>query len=150
MRSKRVACVQLNMHKARLATTTLTEYLLVFPAIAFLTEPYCAYNKIPAMPKGYHLFPSGPSSTNPRAALLVPMEYPATQLPQFSSRDVITAQVTFSQQSYILVSFYDDVNVDPVPQLLQQVHDYAHSRGCLLYTSPSPRDGLLSRMPSSA
>ena len=26
----------------------------------------------------------------------------------------------------------------------------AHSRGCLLYTSPSPRDGLLSRMPSSA
>ena len=26
----------------------------------------------------------------------------------------------------------------------------AHSWGCLLYTSPSPRDGLLSRMPSSA
>ena len=26
----------------------------------------------------------------------------------------------------------------------------AHLRGCLLYTSPSPRDGLLSRMPSSA
>ena len=25
-----------------------------------------------------------------------------------------------------------------------------HKRGCLLYTSPSPRDGLLSRMPSSA
>ena len=24
------------------------------------------------------------------------------------------------------------------------------SIGCLLYTSPSPRDGLLSRMPSSA
>ena len=23
-------------------------------------------------------------------------------------------------------------------------------QGCLLYTSPSPRDGLLSRMPSSA
>ena len=25
-----------------------------------------------------------------------------------------------------------------------------HSKACLLYTSPSPRDGLLSRMPSSA
>ena len=25
-----------------------------------------------------------------------------------------------------------------------------HMAGCLLYTSPSPRDGLLSRMPSSA
>ena len=28
--------------------------------------------------------------------------------------------------------------------------NYPHSIGCLLYTSPSPRDGLLSRMPSSA
>ena len=26
----------------------------------------------------------------------------------------------------------------------------AGAKGCLLYTSPSPRDGLLSRMPSSA
>ena len=26
----------------------------------------------------------------------------------------------------------------------------AHGMACLLYTSPSPRDGLLSRMPSSA
>ena len=28
--------------------------------------------------------------------------------------------------------------------------DYKQSKPCLLYTSPSPRDGLLSRMPSSA
>ena len=28
--------------------------------------------------------------------------------------------------------------------------DYGTAQGCLLYTSPSPRDGLLSRMPSSA
>ena len=27
---------------------------------------------------------------------------------------------------------------------------YARYNDCLLYTSPSPRDGLLSRMPSSA
>ena len=30
------------------------------------------------------------------------------------------------------------------------VYDVHQLRGCLLYTSPSPRDGLLSRMPSSA
>ena len=30
------------------------------------------------------------------------------------------------------------------------VHVTADDKGCLLYTSPSPRDGLLSRMPSSA
>ena len=29
-------------------------------------------------------------------------------------------------------------------------HDLREVDGCLLYTSPSPRDGLLSRMPSSA
>ena len=28
--------------------------------------------------------------------------------------------------------------------------DAARTKHCLLYTSPSPRDGLLSRMPSSA
>ena len=30
------------------------------------------------------------------------------------------------------------------------VHPNDHVNNCLLYTSPSPRDGLLSRMPSSA
>ena len=29
-------------------------------------------------------------------------------------------------------------------------HELDRRAGCLLYTSPSPRDGLLSRMPSSA
>ena len=34
---------------------------------------------------------------------------------------------------------------------LQRDWDDAHQKkNCLLYTSPSPRDGLLSRMPSSA
>ena len=30
------------------------------------------------------------------------------------------------------------------------VSEYQQYQDCLLYTSPSPRDGLLSRMPSSA
>ena len=33
---------------------------------------------------------------------------------------------------------------------LQTQGNYDDSKACLLYTSPSPRDGLLSRMPSSA
>ena len=37
-----------------------------------------------------------------------------------------------------------------LPNLKAEFTDIAHTRGCLLYTSPSPRDGLLSRMPSSA
>ena len=34
--------------------------------------------------------------------------------------------------------------------LLYTQFGYTRILGCLLYTSPSPRDGLLSRMPSSA
>ena len=33
---------------------------------------------------------------------------------------------------------------------VQDAVDYIDEHSCLLYTSPSPRDGLLSRMPSSA
>ena len=32
----------------------------------------------------------------------------------------------------------------------QKYHNHGRHRGCLLYTSPSPRDATLSRMPSSA
>ena len=32
----------------------------------------------------------------------------------------------------------------------EQWQQHLAAEGCLLYTSPSPRDGLLSRMPSSA
>ena len=34
--------------------------------------------------------------------------------------------------------------------VLSKALDDVQVNGCLLYTSPSPRDGLLSRMPSSA
>ena len=33
---------------------------------------------------------------------------------------------------------------------LKKISDTVQRMTCLLYTSPSPRDGLLSRMPSSA
>ena len=37
-----------------------------------------------------------------------------------------------------------------INDLVHQVADWGYKYICLLYTSPSPRDGLLSRMPSSA
>ena len=36
------------------------------------------------------------------------------------------------------------------PNYARAVADVVKELGCLLYTSPSPRDGLLSRMPSCA
>ena len=43
--------------------------------------------------------------------------------------------------------------LEVITQLYQSFAAYSKAAGntsCLLYTSPSPRDGLLSRMPSSA
>ena len=34
--------------------------------------------------------------------------------------------------------------------ILEELDETTTQKACLLYTSPSPRDGLLSRMPSSA
>ena len=39
---------------------------------------------------------------------------------------------------------------DLVPAIKLQIAFFEQLGPCLLYTSPSPRDGLLSRMPSSA
>ena len=60
-------------------------------------------------------------------------------------------EVAFDKNTTIFQSSYDGRNKEPVqlpmkfPLLLLN-----GTEGCLLYTSPSPRDGLLSRMPSSA
>ena len=42
------------------------------------------------------------------------------------------------------VQIFENIKVEDV------IINDDHAKGCLLYTSPSPRDGLLSRMPSSA
>ena len=47
--------------------------------------------------------------------------------------------------------FMDDGETkDPAAEEKKQIKELELSLNCLLYTSPSPRDGLLSRMPSSA
>ena len=38
----------------------------------------------------------------------------------------------------------------PIALILHPHPQFGGTMNCLLYTSPSPRDGLLSRMPSSA
>ena len=50
-------------------------------------------------------------------------------------------------------TFYNAWNYNPTSSVFRAVDQsqaYQSSNTCLLYTSPSPRDGLLSRMPSSA
>ena len=64
---------------------------------------------------------------------------------------VISENLTWEQFSKINFFLHDLEGAKPV---LSVVRDYPYKDNythiCLLYTSPSPRDGLLSRMPSSA
>ena len=54
--------------------------------------------------------------------------------------------VTTSEEKEVVISNrFQDESGQPVPFKIR-----ALTQDCLLYTSPSPRDGLLSRMPSSA
>ena len=56
-------------------------------------------------------------------------------------------KVASESNGEIKVEMYPSMQLGGAPpQLVDQVRDGV----CLLYTSPSPRDGLLSRMPSSA
>ena len=43
-----------------------------------------------------------------------------------------------------------DEGMENSSRIARDLNDTNQTHPCLLYTSPSPRDGLLSRMPSSA
>ena len=67
---------------------------------------------------------------------------------------------SYTEKKRIRKNFGTFAKVMDLPNLIEtQLNSYSEflqsdisleARNCLLYTSPSPRDGLLSRMPSSA
>ena len=58
-----------------------------------------------------------------------------------------SSQVSYWEDSSQYGNAWSNMYNSTVRSLL---YDAAYTYSCLLYTSPSPRDGLLSRMPSSA
>ena len=64
---------------------------------------------------------------------------------QIDSDDATVADDESLKEIYII-----DESVSDIQSLLQEINDDADVYICLLYTSPSPRDATLSRMPSSA
>ena len=66
--------------------------------------------------------------------------------PKFDNDGLIPVITMCSQTKEILMHGY--MNVEAFKKTIETKE--AHYWSCLLYTSPSPRDGLLSRMPSSA
>ena len=61
--------------------------------------------------------------------------------------DVLDPETLSAERiDYIRNTIYSLAHADPTDLIVEKTV----SNTCLLYTSPSPRDGLLSRMPSSA
>ena len=71
-----------------------------------------------------------------------------TSLTQAQNKGTDTAELEQRiQQSQDSIRAMVEVQPEQLSQFLDEIEAI---KDCLLYTSPSPRDGLLSRMPSSA
>ena len=73
-------------------------------------------------------------------ALLVDLERASDLLNQVDESDL-----DFAPDGVVSADIRELTNLQEYP-----VDSHRSNLNCLLYTSPSPRDGLLSRMPSSA
>ena len=84
--------------------------------------------------------------------------FPGAQIPQHAPRHcaVVKGHDAVGEFLFLFVPFAgNDYDIPAVRSGQSRSNrlcavNLAVNRACLLYTSPSPRDGLLSRMPSSA
>ena len=63
---------------------------------------------------------------------------------------LFTTVVNFLISIYLWISFDQSTSTFQFVEDRTWIEGFINYKVCLLYTSPSPRDGLLSRMPSSA
>ena len=66
----------------------------------------------------------------------------------YGLEDVAEAHLQQSRIAKSWLNLFEEIDVVICPAASST--PFPHDQCCLLYTSPSPRDGLLSRMPSSA
>ena len=73
-----------------------------------------------------------------------------TEVAYYNQSILDTVNANYYSAEHLLVQNYEE-NMDQMDAAIEMFSDAATEiSNCLLYTSPSPRDGLLSRMPSSA
>ena len=57
---------------------------------------------------------------------------------------------TIGRRHLMAIDTIDNVKLSGIVDLAEDARSFCNYNNCLLYTSPSPRDAQLSRMPSSA
>ena len=125
-----VNCVQINMNKATTALAQLTNKILDTQTIAFLTEPYTAYNRICSMPYNFSVFPQTSLSVRQRAGILIPSSLPAAEVGHLSNADCSVVVLNLDTNPILLASVYLDRNSVPtIPDWLDAIPAYAESKG---------------------
>ena len=119
--SKLCTCNFINLKKAKVPTEELNKHLC---DVSFITEPYTARGKVAGLRKTNCKILFAQGVKIPRAALRVKEGLTPWLVEEFTDADMCTAAI--------------------------KLNGIATYVCCLLYTSPSPRDATLSRMPSSA
>ena len=115
-------------------------------AIKALSKFADEYKSLPTL--GFtHFQPAQPTTVGKRATLWIQdLLYDLEEIEHFlSDKRLLGSKGTTGTQASFLELFEGDY--EKVKELDRKI---VEKMGCLLYTSPSPRDGLLSRMPSSA
>ena len=122
-------CVQVNMNKAVNALTQLTNNLLNVNTIAFVTEPYTAYNRICSIPFNFSVFPQNSLSARPRAGIIVPSAFPAVEVGHLCNEDCSVLILNQDTNPILLASVYLDRNSIPtIPEWLKAIPAYADSK----------------------
>ena len=122
-------CVQLNMNKAVNALTQLTNKLMDTKTIAFITEPYTAYNRICSIPYNFSVFPQNALNVRPRAGILIPTSLPAVEVGHLSNEDCSVIILNQDTNPLLLASIYLDRNSAPtIPDWLEAIPAYAESQ----------------------
>ena len=147
-------CIQLNLHKAQLASIELHNDLRDNLYIALITEPYLYKGRLVNIPKGYKTYlgvePEEQEHTA-RTAVYVPSSIPSIRIDSICNKDCTAVTITTIKGKMLMCSIYLDIKKEVDPQWLQEVMDYAENNSlrvliamdsnshsqlfCLLYTS---------------
>ena len=120
--------LQLNMHRALVASVELNKKLTQSPAICLLTEPCTYENKVCQIPPQFICLPPTPLPERPRTAIYLPKRTPYVFREQLSNRDCTASLVELASGKILLASVYLDSNEPVVQPWMMDLLQYAASK----------------------
>ena len=105
--------------------------------VCLISEPHIFKGKLSSLPPKCQAISQ---ENNPRTAIIASRNLKIIKLGHLSNHDCTVALMKNKNENILIVSVYMDIKLEMTPAWLEKVVEFARSRSCLLYTSPSPRD----------